>query len=120
MVIKQKTYIPDRGDIIQISFTPQSGREQAGTRPALVISPIPYNRRSHFILACPITSRIKGWGFEVILPTSMTTYGVVLADQISTLDWRSRQGKFIEKSPVELILEVLAKIAPLVSVETNN
>ena len=117
MVVKKKRYIPERGDVIQISFTPQSGREQAGIRPALVISPIAYNRHSHFILACPITSRIKGWAFEVILPSSMTTYGVVLADQISTLDWRSRQGKFLEKTPDEVILEVLAKILPLVSIE---
>ena len=117
MVVKKKTYIPARGDIIQISFSPQSGREQAGIRPAFVVSPLAYNRRSHFILACPITSRIKGWAFEVILPTSMTTYGVVLADQVSTLDWRTRQGKFLEKSPDEVILEVLAKIWPLVSIE---
>jgi len=117
MVVKQKKYLPERGDIIQISFTPQSGREQAGFRPALVVSPIAYNRLSHFILACPITSRIKGWAFEVILPSTLTTYGVVLADQISTLDWRSRGGKFIEKSPDEVISEVLAKILPLLSIE---
>ncbi len=117
MVVDKKTYIPDRGDIIQISFTPQSGREQAGVRPAIVVSPLAYNRRSHFILACPITSQIKGWAFEVILPTSMTTYGVVLADLVSTLDWRSRQARFIEKSPDEVILEVSAKIWPLISIE---
>ncbi len=117
MVVKKKIYIPDRGDIIQISFTPQSGLSQAGFRPAIVVSPIAYNRLSHFILACPITSRIKGWAFEVILPSSMTTYGVVLADQISTLDWRSRKGKFLEKSPDDVILEVLAKISALLSIE---
>ncbi len=117
MVVDKKTYIPDRGDIIQISFTPQSGREQAGVRPALVVSPIAYNRRSHFILACPITSKIKGWAFEVILPKSMTTKGVVLADQVSTLDWRSRKARFIEKADNEVVLEVLALILPLVSVD---
>jgi mRNA interferase MazF len=110
-----KSYIPDRGDIIKLSFSPQQGREQAGIRPALVISPRSYNRISHFVLACPITSQIKGWRFEVILPQGLNTYGVILADQVRILDWQVRQAKLLEKAPPEVIEEVLAKLSPLVS-----
>ena len=110
-----KSYTPDRGDIIRLSFSPQRGREQAGVRPALVISPLAYNRISHFVLACPITSQIKGWRFEVVIPQGLNTYGVILADQVRVLDWQIRQAKFIEKVPPEVIEEVLARLSPLVS-----
>ncbi|AFZ37005.1 transcriptional modulator of MazE/toxin, MazF [Stanieria cyanosphaera PCC 7437] len=110
-----KYYIPDRGDIIKLSFSPQQGKEQAGIRPALVISPVAYNRISHFILACPITSQVKGWRFEVVLPQGLNTYGVILADQVRLLDWQIRQAKLIEKAPSEVIEEVLARLSPLVS-----
>jgi mRNA interferase MazF len=110
-----KPYIPERGDIIKLSFSPQKGREQAGVRPALVISPQAYNRISHFVLACPITSKIKGWRFEVILPQGLKTYGVILADRVRILDWQARQATLIEKVPTKLIEEVLARFSPLVS-----
>lgn len=110
-----KSYIPERGDVIKLSFSPHVGREQAGYRPALVLSPLAYNRISHFILACPITITIKGWNFEVILSQSMQTSGVVLADQIRVLDWRSRRGKFVEKATIEVIEEVLAKASVLIN-----
>jgi mRNA interferase MazF len=110
-----KSYTPNRGDIIKLSFSPQRGREQAGVRPALVISPVAYNRISHFILACPITSQIKGWRFEVVLPQGLNTHGVILADQVRILDWQIRQAKFIEKAPQEIVEEVLARLSPLVS-----
>lgn len=110
-----KTYIPDRGDIIKLSFSPQVGREQAGYRPALVISPATYNRISHLVLACPITNQIKGWRFEVILSEKMQTSGVVLADQIRVLDWQVRQAKFVEKATSDVIEVALAKISPLIS-----
>jgi mRNA interferase MazF len=108
-------YIPGRGDIIRLSFNPQLGREQAGVRPALVVSPQAYNRISHFALACPITSRLKGWGFEVPLPPGLTTYGVVLSDQIRAIDWQARKVQFVENAPQELVDEVLARLAPLVT-----
>ena len=108
-------YIPSRGDIVRLTFNPQQGREQAGVRPALVISPQAYNRISHFVLACPITSRLKGWRFEVPLPQELTTYGVVLSDQIRVLDWQVRNAQFIENAPQELVDEVLARLAPLVT-----
>ncbi len=109
-----KTYIPNRGDIIKLSFSPQVGREQAGYRPALVISPPAYNRLSHFVLACPITNTIKGWRFEVVLPQSMQTSGVVLTDQIRVLDWQARKAKFVEQAEFGVIDEALAKIYSLV------
>ncbi|WP_036488146.1 type II toxin-antitoxin system PemK/MazF family toxin [Myxosarcina sp. GI1] len=108
------TYIPNRGDIIKLSFSPQIGREQAGYRPALVISPQAYNRISHFVLACPITNTIKGWRFEVVLPQSMQTSGVVLTDQIRVLDWQARLAKFVEPAEFSVIDETLAKISSLV------
>ena len=108
-----KSYVPDRGDIIKLSFSPQIGREQAGYRPALVISPLPYNQISHFVLACPITSQIKGWNFEVILPQSMQTSGVILTDQIRVLDWQARKAKFIERATSKIVNEALSKIAAL-------
>lgn len=110
-----KAYVPDRGDIIKLSFSPQVGREQAGYRPALVITPKPYNRISHFVLACPITSQIKGWRFEVILDLEMKTSGVVLSDRIKVLDWQERKAKFVEKATSEVVEEVLAKLATLVA-----
>ena len=109
-----KSYVPNRGDIIKLSFSPQIGREQAGYRPALVVSLQAYNRISHFVLACPITNTIKGWRFEVILAESMKTSGVVLSDQIRVLDWQARYAKFVEKADASVIDEVLAKIFPLV------
>lgn len=108
-----KPYIPERGDIIKLSFSPQMGREQAGYRPALVISPKPYNRISHFVLACPITNQIKGWRFEVILTDTMKTSGVILSDQIRVLDYSVRGAKFVEKATASVVEETLAKIATL-------
>jgi mRNA interferase MazF len=110
-----KTYVPERGDIIKLSFSPQRGREQAGFRPALVISPSSYNRKSHFVLACPITNTIKGWRFEVILSEEMDTKGVILTDQIRVLDWQARKAFFVEKANLTVVEEALAKISVLVS-----
>ena len=109
-----KPYVRDRGDIIKLSFSPQVGREQAGYRPALVLSPLAYNRISHFVLACPITNTIKGWKFEVVLPQEMKTSGVVLTDQIRALDWQERKAKFMEKATTEVIEEALAKASVLI------
>ena len=108
-------YTPDRGDIIKLSFSPQVGREQAGYRPALILSSLAYNRISHFVLACPITNTIKGWKFEVVLPQSMKTSGVVLTDQIRALDWQKRKAKFVEKATSEVVEEALAKASVLLN-----
>ncbi|MDZ7960950.1 MAG: type II toxin-antitoxin system PemK/MazF family toxin [Aulosira sp. DedQUE10] len=92
----------------------QQGREQIGYRPVLVMSPFRYNQMASLILACPITSKPKGLNFEVPLIEEMKTQGVVLADQIKTLDWIARKVKFVEKAPQDLIEEVQARLEPLI------
>lgn len=108
-------FVPERGDIVKMTFDPQSGHEQAGWRPALVVSPSLYNRASSLALLCPIISRIKGYPFEVPLPNDLTVSGVVLADQIRSLDWRARKAKVVERAPASVVRDVLARLEPLVS-----
>jgi mRNA interferase MazF len=98
---------PERGDIIWIDFNPQQGHEQAGTRPALVISNSRYNQVTKMLIACPITSQIKGYSFEIPLSKGLKTSGVILANQVKTLDWQSRGFQFIEQVSNELLEEVL-------------
>lgn len=104
---------PSRGDIIWVSFTPQAGHEQAGRRPALVISPRTYNSKVGLLLACPITNQVKGYPFEVSIPQGLPISGVVLSDQIRSLDWRARQAALICAAPASIVLEVLAKAITL-------
>jgi mRNA interferase MazF len=106
-------YIPDRGDIVFLNFDPTKGHEQRGHRPALVLSPISYNRKTSLALFMPITNKQKGYPFEVVLPAELKTQGVVLADQIKCLDWRDRSIEFVEVAPESLIEAVQAKIEPL-------
>jgi mRNA interferase MazF len=80
-------YVPERGDLLWLTFDPQAGHEQAGRRPALVLSPAAYNRRAKLALVCPITSRAKGYPFEVALPAALPLSGVVLADHLKSADW---------------------------------
>ena len=103
-------YVPVRGDIIWLSFSPQAGHEQAGHRPALVLSPRVYNERSSVALVCPITSRIREHPFEVPLPSHGPVTGVVLADQIRSLDWRARGARFESQAPRRVVGDVLAKV----------
>lgn len=97
-----------------LDFDPQKGSEQAGRRPALVISPFSYNAKVGLALFCPITSRVKGYPFEVTLPHEGDITGVVLADQLKSLDWRSRDADRVGEAPAEVVREVLAKIRVLV------
>jgi len=106
-------YVPDRGDLVWLEFTPQTGSEQAGRRPALVISPKAYNAKVGLALFCPVTSRVKGYPFEVTLPEGCGVIGVVLADQLKSLDWRARKAKLIERASYELLAMVTARILPL-------
>jgi mRNA interferase MazF len=106
-------YIPKRGDAVWISLNPQAGHEQAGRRPAVVLSPAAYNRKVGLGLFCPITSHVKGYPFEVKLPEDMDVKGVVLSDQVKSLDWRARQAEFICQLPDTTIAEVLAKARTL-------
>ncbi len=106
-------YIPDRGDIVWLEFTPQAGHEQAGRRPALVLSPRNYNDRSSLALFCPITSRVRGYPFEVQLPSSGPVIGVVLADQLRSQDWRARHAKFAARASPQTVSEAQEKIGVL-------
>ena len=110
-------YVPDRGDIVWLHFNPQAGHEQAGRRPALVISPKAYNRKVGLALCCPITSRVKGYPFEVELPQGVKAQGAVLSDQVKCLDWRSRKAARIFRAPDEVLNEATAKILALVDPE---
>ena len=106
-------YVPDRGDLVWLEFTPQTGCEQAGRRPALVISPRAYNAKVGLALFCPVTSRVKAYPFEVALPEGSGVVGVVLADQLKSLDWRARKAKLIERASSEVLAMVTARILPL-------
>jgi mRNA interferase MazF len=98
-----------------VDLDPQAGHEQAGRRPALVLSPAKYNRPSGLALLCPITSQIKGYTYEVLLPQGLAISGVVLADQVKSLDWRARRAKRIGQVPAEIIAEVLGKLDTLLT-----
>ncbi len=108
-------YVPSRGDIVWLSFSPQAGHEQAGHRPALVLSPFGYNNKTSLVLLCPITSRVKGYPFEVALPSTSTIRGVVLADQIKSLDWKARNVRFECNATSQVVGEVLEKVKVLLN-----
>jgi mRNA interferase MazF len=108
-------YIPERGDVVWISFDPQAGCEQAGHRPALVLSPASYNNRVGLMLLCPITNKVKEYPFEVNIPTGLKVTGVILADQIKSLDWLVRNATFICRLPPTTVNEVLRKLNTLLS-----
>jgi mRNA interferase MazF len=107
-------YVPARGDIVWLQLNPQAGSEQAGHRPALVISPRSYNAKVGLAIFCPITTHVKGYPFEVVLPGGGKAKGAVLADQVKSLDWRVRQAEKFDEVSDELLGEVLAKIGALV------
>jgi mRNA interferase MazF len=110
-----EVYIPDRGDLIWLCFDPQAGYEQKGTRPAIVISPKIYNEKSSLCLCFPITSKQKGYPFEVVLPDTLPVKGVVLSDQMRSLDFRVRQAKFITQTPKSVIAEIQKKVGLLIN-----
>lgn len=106
-------YVPARGDLVWLTFNPQAGHEQAGRRPAVVVSPEDYNGRVGLALCCPITSRQKGYPFEVAIPDGLEVRGVVLSDQVKSLDWRARKAEFVATLPRATIREVIQKIGTL-------
>ena len=108
-----RRYIPTRGDVVWITFNPQAGHEQAGRRPALVLSPSAYNDKVGLAILCPVTSQVKGYPFEVAIPAGLKLAGVVLADQVKSLDWRFRRAEFICKLPRETTIEVIDKLGTL-------
>jgi mRNA interferase MazF len=108
-----RAYCPDRGDIVWLSMHPQAGHEQSGRRPALVLSPKAYNRKVGLALFCPLTSRVKRYPFEVPVSAQTGIEGVVLADQVRSMDWQARRAKRIAKAPPAVVAEVLGKLGTL-------
>jgi mRNA interferase MazF len=109
-----RSYVPDRGDLVWLVFDPQAGHEQAGRRPALVLSPKIYNAKAGLAVFCPITSHIKGYPFEVVLPEKGKIVGAVLCDQVKSLAWSVRQVKFIAKAAPEILVQVSGKLRNLI------
>ncbi len=107
------SYIPNRGDIVWLNFTPHAGHEQMGTRPALVLSPEKYNKKTGLAICCPITSNVKGYPFEVKV-SGKKINGAVLSDHLKNLDWKIRKAKFIEKASKDVINECTMKISALI------
>ncbi len=109
----RRSYVPDRGDIVWLQFNPQAGHEQAGHRPALVLSPASYNLRSGLMLCCHMTTQRKGYPFEVVIVDGPTQTSVVLADQMKSLDWKVRKAVKKGTVPMEVIAETLGKLQTL-------
>jgi mRNA interferase MazF len=107
------SYIPERGDVVWITFTSQAGHEEAGRRPALILSPQAYNAKVGLALMCPITRQVKGYPFEVGIPEECEVIGVILSDQVKSLDWRARQAELLCQIPSHTVAEVLAKLNTL-------
>ena len=117
----ERPYVPDAGDIVWLTFSPPGpGHEQAGRRSALVLSLRGYNGKTRLALACPITSRVKGYPFEVPLPPGDTVTGVVLADQVKNMDWRARGIRFEAVASPQVMAEVLEKLAVLLAPVTAS
>ena len=108
-----RAYVPDAGDLVWLTFDPQAGHEQRGRRPALILSPRVYNAKARLAIACPITSHVKGYPFEVELPTTGTISGVVLADHIKNLDWEARRVVFESRVPAEVLVDVRERLRAL-------
>lgn len=108
-------YVPDRGDVVWITLNPQAGHEQAGRRPAAVLSPAAYNSKVGLVLLYPITNQIKGYPFEVLIPAGLDVTGAILADQVKSLDWRVRKAEWICTLPEATMVEVLQKLGTLLS-----
>ncbi len=106
-------YVPRRGDVVWLNFNPQAGHGQAGRRPALILSPKRYNQKVGLAIFCPITGQVKGYPFEVLIPTGINVSGVVLSDQVKSLDWHIRQAEFICQLPEATVNQVFKKLNTL-------
>ena len=106
-------YVPGAGDLVWLTFDPQAGREQAGRRPALVLSPRTYNAKSGLALVCPITNQVKGYPFEVAVPAADGATGVILADHVKSVDWKARRTEKLGRLSTETVDEVRSRLAPL-------
>ena len=108
-------YVPERGDVVWITFNPQVGHEQAGRRPAVVLSPKAYNGKVGLALLCPITSQVKGYPFEVAIPDDLPVSGVILSDQVKSLDWRARNAEKACVLPEDVMVKVLQRVKALIA-----
>ncbi|HKZ82255.1 MAG TPA: endoribonuclease MazF [Anaerolineae bacterium] len=108
-------HVPQRGDVVWITLNPQAGHEQAGRRPAVVLSPEAYNGKVGLAIVCPVTNQIKGYPFEVVIPAGLPVTGAILADQVKSLDWRARNAELICALPSRVMAEVLQKLGTLLS-----
>ena len=108
-------YSPDRGDLVWISFNPQAGHEQAGRRPAVVLSPRKYNTKVGLAILCPVTSQRKGYPFEVLIPEGLSVSGVILSDQVKSLDWKARNAELADRLSSGTMEEVLRKLSTLLN-----
>ncbi len=114
-MVSPRAYVPQRGDVVWITLNPQAGHEQAGRRPAVVLSPTSYNGKTGLAILCPITSQVKGYPFEVLLPEGLPVNGAILSDQVKSLDWGARKSELTCKLPDEVMSEVLEKLGTLLS-----
>jgi len=114
-MVKPRAYVPECGDVVWITLNPQAGREEAGRRPALVVSPQSYNAKVGLGIFCPVTSQIKDYPFEVLIPAGLPVTGAILSDQVKSLDWRARKAELICALPARTISEVLEKLATLLA-----
>jgi mRNA interferase MazF len=114
-MVSSQIYIPGCGDLVWITLNPQAGHEQAGRRPAVVLSPKSYNSKTGLAIFCPVTSQVKGYPFEVLLPEGLPVAGAILSDQVKRLDWRVRNAELICPLPEEIVSEVLQKLNTLLS-----
>ena len=112
--MRGEPYAPSRGEIVWLQFKLQAGHEQSGRRPAVIISPREYNRKVGLCLCCPVTSKAKGYPFEVELPAGLEVGGVVLCDQLKSLDWKARHVRMIGTLPGRSMKEIQARILALV------
>ena len=112
-----KAYVPKPGDVVWLEFDPQTGHEQKGTRPALVLSPAEYNAKTLMMLCCPITNQVKGYPFEVVIDSNSSVTGAVLADQVKSLDWQARNARYKGKITIDQMQEVRGKIKALLGIK---
>jgi mRNA interferase MazF len=109
----KREYVPDAGDLVWLTFDPQSGREQKGRRPAVILSPRVYNQRAQRAIACPITSKVKGYAFEVTVASDSGIDGVILTDHLKSLDWKERRAEFAGKLAAGALTDLRERIRPL-------
>jgi mRNA interferase MazF len=114
-MVKKTAYVPKRGDVVWMTMNLQAGHEQAGRRPAVILSPAAYNAKVGLVLAAPVTSRVKGYPFETLVPSGLPVSGAILSDQVKSLDWRSRKAELFCELPSSVVNEVLQKLRSLLT-----